>query len=426
MFTILVLFISLPTGCATSFEPRPADQVGFMERVQTQIYSKVTVSVAVPSIEESRELFDVKLDKEGVQPIWVRIQNGESIPIIFMQLHMDSGYYSPAEASYKTRFKSSKKLSLEKDKYFQEKAFPGITIPPGSDYSGFVFVNLDEGTKGVVVTLMGPKKVKSFVFIVPVPGFRADYLERDINNVYPEEEYLDFNDGTSLRVALEGLPRAVTNEKGTAEGDPLNLVLIGEFEDMVAAFTIAGWDETHALYVGTALKTTSSFIFRKAYRYSPVSSLYVFGRPQDVSFQKSRESIHERNHMRFWKTSYRFKGISLWIGQISRDIGIKYTLKTGFLTTHKIDPDVDKDRGYVFQDLIDSQAVNAIGFVKGVEEAPFSEPRYNLGDDPYFTDGLRGVFYLSDLPVPFGEIKFMQWDFPPIFDEYRDRWFGVK
>lgn len=382
--------------------------------------------MAVPSVEESKKLFDVNLAKKGIQPVWVRISNGEDVPIFFMVLHMDEGYFSPAEASYKTRFKSSKKLSLKKDRYFQEKAFPSMTIPPGADYSGYVYVNLDEGTKGVVVTLMGPKLIESFVFIVPVPGFRSDYQEVDINNIYSEQEYLDFEDSESLRLALEGLPRAVKNKNGSAEGDPLNLVLIGEFEDIVAAFTISGWDETHALYVGTALKTTSSFLFGKTYRYQPISSLYVFGRPQDVSFQKARKSINERNHMRFWKTLYRYKGRSVWLGQISRDIGVKYTFKTGFLTTHKIDPDVDKDHFYVIQDLIDSQAINAIAFVKGVDEASYIEPRYNLGGDPYFTDGLRGVFFLSDLPVPYGDIELLKWDFPSDFEKYKDRWFGIK
>ena len=70
------------------------------------------------------------------------------------------------------------------------------------------------------------------------------------------------------------------------------------------------------------------------------------------------------------------------------------------------------------------QALTAIGFVKGVDEAPFDEPRYNGGGDPFFTDGLRAVMLLSKVPVPYDEIEFVDWGvFPPDFDEYKDRWF---
>jgi len=267
--------------------------------------------------------------------------------------------------------------------------------------------------------------MKTFVFIVPVPGFDADYLSKDIDSIYSEDEYIDFDDDDALRAALKDLPRSVKNKEGTKEGDPLNLVLVGEFHDIIAAFTRAGWDETHVLKTGSAIKTATSHLFGSSYRYSPISDLYVFGRSQDVSFQKARKTTSERNHMRFWKTPYHtMSGRSVWIGQISRDIGVKYTFKTGGISTHVVDPDVDNDRNYVFQDLINAQAVNAIGFVKGVEEAPFNNPRYNLGGDPYFTDGLRAVFLLADLPIPYDKIDFVQWDFPPKFDKYKDDWFA--
>ena len=79
------------------------------------------------------------------------------------------------------------------------------------------------------------------------------------------------------------------------------------------------------------------------YRYSPVSSLYVFGRPQDIAFQKARENIHERNHLRLWMSRVTYQGLPVWIGQISRDIGVRFTTKT--ITTHKIDPERRRDPG---------------------------------------------------------------------------------
>ena len=37
------------------------------------------------------------------------------------------------------------------------------------------------------------------------------------------------------------------------------------------------------------------------------------------------------------------------------------------------------------------EIVFGMGAVKGVGSAPPEDPRYNLGRDPYFTDGLRAV-----------------------------------
>ena len=68
--------------------------------------------------------------------------------------------------------------------------------------------------------------------------------------------------------------------------------------EVYAAFIRAGWDETETITGSTSWKTMRSFIGGGEYRYSPVSGLYVFGRPQDVAFQKARDNIHERNHLR--------------------------------------------------------------------------------------------------------------------------------
>jgi hypothetical protein len=92
----------------------------------------------------------------------------------------------------------------------------------------------------------------------------------------------------------------------------------------------------------------------------------------------------------------RFKGQPVWIGQVSRDIGVRFTLKTWNLTTHKIDPDVDDARDYVLDELLESGHVLQVGYAAGFEAVPRTAPRHNLTGDPYFTDGLRAVAIFSD------------------------------
>ena len=62
----------------------------------------------------------------------------------------------------------------------------------------------------------------------------------DFGSLYPEEEIVE-SDEAKLRTALENLPCCTTNEEGTEFGDPLNLVIIGDFLDVAATFSRRGW-----------------------------------------------------------------------------------------------------------------------------------------------------------------------------------------
>src|SRR5262249_30750516 len=144
-----------------------------------------------------------------------------------------------------------------------------------------------------------------------------------------------------------------------------------------------------------AWRTVKSFLLGSRYRYSPVSRLYVFGRHQDMALQKARATIHERNHLRLWLAPVRLHRRPVWVGQVSRDTGVRVTRRGPTLTTHKIDADVDEAREYLVQDLVASQSVAMLGYAKGVGVAAPEAPRSNLGGDPYFTDGLRAVFLFT-------------------------------
>jgi hypothetical protein len=99
------------------------------------------------------------------------------------------------------------------------------------------------------------------------------------------------------------------------------------------------------------------------------------------------------------------------VGQISRDIGVRFTTKT--IVTHKIDPDVDETRGYLIEDLWYSQGLEQFALVGGVGAASIQTPHHNLTGDPYFTDGLRAVLWVSSQPVAFEDLAFIEWEQPP-------------
>jgi hypothetical protein len=164
---------------------------------------------------------------------------------------------------------------------------------------------------------------------------------------------------------------------------------------LLAAFA-ARWDESEIITLATCWKTTRAFLLGSHYRYSPVSALYLFGRSQDIALQRARRSINERLHLRLWLTPLRYQGKSVWVGQVSRDLGVRFTHRTWNLTTHRVDPDVDEARDYGIEDLLEAQRVDATGYVDGVGACDSKAPRHNLTGDPYFTDGKRAVIVLSE------------------------------
>ncbi len=397
-------------GCASSFNPQPIEEVPFKERAQTRSENRVKVTATVLSAAESVAKFDVNLYRRNIQPVWLEIENNNDQAVWFSPVGLDPYYFTPLEVSFMGRFAIRKSDHDEMDRYFFKGGLENY-VAPGDKVSGFVFTNLDEGTKTFNVDIIGEdKQLRGFTFFIPVPGIRVDHQNIDWENLYSEGEVVDY-DENALRAALENMPCCTTNKKGIEQGDPLNLVVIGDLEDVYYAFIRAGWDETETIYRASLFKTIRSFLFGGRYRYSPVSALYVFGRPQDVAFQRARTSIHERNHLRLWLAPMRYEGQLVWIGQISRDIGVRFTLKT--ITTHKIDPDVDETRDFLIQDLWYSQGLKSFGYVKGVGAAAYSEPRGNLTGDPYFTDGNRAILWVSSKPITFSSVGWFDWETPP-------------
>jgi hypothetical protein len=133
----------------------------------------------------------------------------------------------------------------------------------------------------------------------------------------------------------------------------------------------------------------------------------VFDRPQDVALQKARQTVDERNHLRLWLAPVTFEGQEIRVGQISRDIGVKFSRKT--FVTHKIDPMVDEARLYVLFDLASSQYLARIGFTEGVGASSSDAPRVNYTEDPYYTEGLRAVLFIAEEPRSYQQIDWLEW-----------------
>jgi hypothetical protein len=403
---IAALLILLLAGCASSFDFKPVESSPFLERAVTQVKDGVRVTAAVPDKNETRELFGMSLYKKRVQPVWIEIENMTEEPVGFLPFSVDADYHTPLEIASLTR--SDKKRREAEQQLLRNSV--NMWIAPGATRSGFIFTNADEGTKAFNADLFSDERSWAFTFFIQVPGLAVDHYDIDFHAIYPEEQVTHFTDAESFIAALEKLPCCVVDSKGENTGDPLNIVLVGEPGDIYYSVIRAGWDETEAVTAASGWKTAASFFTGGAYRYSPVSSLYLFDRKQDVALQRIRENIHERNHFRLWLAPMTFKGQTVWIGQISRDIGVRFTWKT--ITTHKIDPDVDETREFLIENLAYNQVLEKFAYVRGVGETPIDEPRGNLTGDPWFTDGLRVVLWIASDLTSLDDIEYLDWISP--------------
>ena len=417
----------------TRYAPAPSLRT-FLERAQTQANANAEVTVSVLDAAESAKYFGVSLARRGIQPVYVRVVNRSPSLLRLQLVRIDPNYYTPREAAARSHFSFVKRLTAfgiigwlflpllaliplklitayranrRMDEFFSEHAFHLRPIPPGGVSEGFVFTTIDAGTKVVPISLHAVNDLlgvsdangnsddidSEFVFSIPVPGIAVDFLRRDFGDLTGAEPLTEC-DLASLMKRLEAMPAATSNAKESRSGDPLNLVVIGDFETMLSAF-VARWDESEVITPATCWKTVRSFLLSSHYRYSPVSALYLFRRSQDIALQRSRRSINERLHLRLWLTSLLFEGQRVWLGQVSRDIGVRFTYKTWNLTTHRVDPDVDEARDYVIEDLTQAGRVEATSYVDGVGGCANTSPRRNLTGDPYFTDGKRAVILLS-------------------------------
>jgi hypothetical protein len=405
-------------GCATTvastpFEPTSINEVRFRDRSLSKHDDEVRVTVAVPSAEENQALFSANLALKEIQPVWVKVENHSDQTYYLISAATDPNYFSPNETAFAVHGGLSRSDQKKMENHFRSMSIRNPILPQTA-VSGFIFTNLDEGEKVVQIDLIASQRIKFFTFFVQIPGIRVDYQMVDFDNLYSKEEIVEL-DEAELRTALENFPCCTTNEEETDFGDPVNLVIIGDFFDVAATFSRRGWLPAEETYSSATWKTIKSFLFGKRYRYSPVSSLYLYGRHQDLARQKPRRSIHERNHLRLWYSPLRFEGKPVFVGQVSRDIGVRFTTKTWPPVTHKIDPDIDEARHAIIEDLLFSQTLAKVGFVKGVGKATPYRPRQNLTGDPYFTDGLRVVLILDKGPISLNQIVELDWEHPRTF-----------
>jgi hypothetical protein len=192
--------------------------------------------------------------------------------------------------------------------------------------------------------------------------------------------------------ALASVPKR-THDRGGHDGDPVNVALVGTVDEVHAAFAKAGWAQADSLSRKADFAIAKSVLLRRPDSTAPVSSLFVYGRRQDLAFEREvGRSASRRHHVRLWLVP----GITdetrpVWIGDASYDLRSGLSHRT-FTPTHHIDPDVDEERDTVMADLA------AAGQLVERYDVTGMGPRvdaHNAGGDRFDTDGEMDVGVIS-------------------------------
>jgi hypothetical protein len=171
-------------------------------------------------------------------------------------------------------------------------------------------------------------------------------------------------------------------------GDPINLAIYGNKNELINAMEKSGWKLADQLTLMSSIKITYSAIRGVNYPHAPVSSLFLFNRKQSFAFEKDiDDNPRKRHHVRLWDTPEKWwlpGGYQVqWLGAATFDKNIGLSLFTGQIT-HKIDANVDQERDFVLQTLRISHATSSITIVKHFTSSYHAR---SGGGDIIHTDG---------------------------------------
>ena len=203
--------------------------------------------------------------------------------------------------------------------------------------------------------------------------------------------------GSIPAAALRSFPPQIEKTSEDLIGGPMEPVafmFVGSPQQLEVAFERAGWSLADTPSVSGLTRELMAVIEDAPDPHGPATPAYYQAQPQDFTFEMPGTpsgSIRHRHHIRIWRAPLAADGQVLWVATCSYDAGIELVFKP-YLITHKIDPDVDREREMIAAELR-SVGARDLAFV------PVTGPRRgrNAGGDSFFTDGRAHLLTLPQL-----------------------------
>lgn len=386
MLTLLGVCALLAACGGRAYVYEPIASTDVRARAELQWEASVRVSAAVPGRAETAAIFGLPLYDEGIQPIWLEIENKGPDQVRYAPVSTDRDYYAPLEVAYTNRSGFSDTARIEMERRFYELAMPRY-IDPGETRSGFVLTHAASGAKGFNVDLFSSTDSFHFTFLLRVPGFVPDYANVDFNSIYAPDQLTVFEE-QHLYEAIKSIPCCSSGASSDEIGSAVNVFLIGAGSELLRALLRSNWIET-----GAAVAADKEPDF-------------LFGRQQDAIFRRESRIDDSYYELRLWLAPVMSGENRVWAGQVRHFFGFGKS-------TSRTDPDVDHARNYALQSFLYGQALEKLGWVAGQEVVPVQSFWENLIRPAYFTGGHRVVLWLSGEPLSLADVGSLDWDEPP-------------
>lgn len=191
----------------------------------------------------------------------------------------------------------------------------------------------------------------------------------------------------ALMQLVNSEPMRTVAQSPPKPSDLTNLMFIGSAAQVQSAFQEAGWFAATARDRSSEFETARAMIESRGYSEAPVSILYLNGKPPDMTFEKQNDTFDKRHHIRIWLQSEQFQGKPVWMGAATHDTGIVFSRESKAFT-HGIDPQIDRERSKVVNDLLFTGQVRAFTLA---DRNGVPKDLSNATGDKLITDGKIAV-----------------------------------
>jgi hypothetical protein len=189
---------------------------------------------------------------------------------------------------------------------------------------------------------------------------------------------------------LAAVPEQQTNNSRNRPSDLVNILIMGDKDEVSRSFHAAGWTtpETHGVL--SVYHMFHAAVERKGNSHLPMSNLRLNGNVPDAAFEKALDTFSKRHHIRLWYDA----NAHAWLGAATEDIGYKWNHTH---VTHATDRSIDNERAKVVNDLAFTGCIDRGALIPRASLKPAEDVHSIIQ-----TDGDIAVLQLNSCGAPRG------------------------
>jgi hypothetical protein len=195
---------------------------------------------------------------------------------------------------------------------------------------------------------------------------------------------------TDVQAVLAGIPEQQTDRGNNRPSDLVNIMILGDRDQVVRSFHAAGWTVPESHGVLALYHMFHCAVERKGNSRLPMSNLRLNGNIPDAAFEKSLDTFAKRHHIRLWYD----ENAHAWLGAATEDVSYKWSHTH---ITHATDGSIDNERAKVVNDLAFTGCVDRGALIPRAALKPAQTPGSSI-----HTDGDIAVMQLNRCDAPHG------------------------